>query len=103
VPIKAARRATTPDNKFVYVPHVKGNSALFQYAFDAATGRLEQLPGTPADDVPWGMAVSADGRFMAVTNFGSKTLSVYRIDAEGGLERLTTVDVEDRLMDVAVR
>ena len=199
----------TPDNKFVYVPHVKGNSALFQYAFDAATGRLtpldpldvgppegsgprhvayhptlplayfseeqglgvsvyeraadgrltlrsrprpkpevapapslagadivltpdakhlfmsirdfagntdliaryrvaadgslEPLPGTPADDVPWGMAVSADGRFMAVTNFGSKTLSVYRIDAGGGLERLTTVDVEDRLMDVVVR
>ena len=93
----------TSDNKFVYVPHVKGNSALFQYAFDAATGRLAPLPGTPADDVPWGMAVSADGRFMAVTNFGSKTLSVYRIDAEGGLKRLTTVDVEDRLMDVVVR
>jgi 6-phosphogluconolactonase (cycloisomerase 2 family) len=199
----------TPDNKFVYVPHVKGNSALFQYAFDAATGRLapldpldvgppegsgprhvayhptlplayfseeqglgvsvyeraadgrltlrsrarpkpdvapapplagadivlapdakhlfmsirdfagdtdliaayrltadgslEPLPGTPADDVPWGMAISSDGRFLAVTNFGRKTLSVYRIDAEGGLERLTTVDVEDRLMDVVVR
>ena len=199
----------TPDNKFVYVPHVKSNNALFQYAFDAATGRLtpldpldvgppegsgprhvayhptlplayfseeqglgvsvyeraadgrltlasrprpkpevapapplagadivlapdakhlfmsirdfagdtdmiacyrvaadgglEPLPGTPADDVPWGMAVSADGRFLAVTNYGSKTLSVYRIDADGGLERMTTVDVEDRLMDVVVR
>lgn len=199
----------TPDNRFVYVPHVKGNNALFQYAFDAATGSiapldpvdvgppegsgprhvayhpdlplayfseeqglgvsvyeraadgrlslrsrarpqpdiapapplsgsdivltpdarhlfmgirdfsgtadliaryrvtadggLEPLPGTPADDVPWGMAVSADGRFLAVTNYGSQTLAVYRIDAEGGLERMTTVDVEDRLLDVVVR
>ena len=199
----------TPDNKFVYVPHVKGNNALFQYAFDEATGGiaplapldvgppegsgprhvayhptlpmayfseeqglgvsvyeraadgrlalrsrprpqpdvtpapplagsdivltpdarhlfmgirdfggtgdliaayrvaadggLEPLPGTPADDIPWGMAVSADGRFLAVTNFGSKTLTVYRIGADGGLERMTSVDVEDRIMDVVVR
>jgi 6-phosphogluconolactonase len=199
----------TPDNRFVYVPHVKGSNALFQYAFDAATGsiapldpvdvgppegsgprhvayhpdlplayfseeqglgvsvyqraadgrlslrsrarpqpdiaaapplagsdivltpdarhlfmgirdfggtadliaryrvtadgNLEPLPGAPADDVPWGMALSADGRFLAVTNYGSKTLAVYRIDAEGGLERMTTVDVEDRLLDVVVR
>ncbi len=199
----------TPDNRFVYVPHVKGNNALFQYAFDAATGSiapldpvdvgppegsgprhvayhpdlplayfseeqglgvsvyeraahgrlslrsrprpqpdiapapplsgsdivltpdarhlfmgirdfsgtadliaryrvtadggLESLPGAPADDIPWGMALSADGRFLAVTNYGSQTLAVYRIDAEGGLERMTTVDVEDRLLDVVVR
>jgi 6-phosphogluconolactonase len=199
----------TPDNRFVYVPHVKGNNALFQYAFDEATGgisplapldvgppegsgprhvayhptlplayfseeqglgvsvyeraadgrltlrgrprpkpevapapplagsdivltpdsrhlfmgirdfsgtgdliaryrvtasgSLEPLSATPADDVPWGMAVSADGRFLAVTNYGSKTLSVYRIDAEGGLERMTNADVEDRLLDVVVR
>jgi len=68
-----------------------------------ADGGLEPLPGTPADDVPWGMAASADGRFLAVTNHGSKKLSLYRIDAEGGLEWITTVDVEDRLMDVVVR
>ena len=72
-------------------------------AAPAADGGLEPLPGTPADDVPWGMAVSADGRFLAVTNFGSKTLTVYRIGADGGLERMTSVDVEDRIMDVVVR
>lgn len=33
----------TPDNRFVYVPHVKGNNALFQYAFDAATGSIAPL------------------------------------------------------------
>jgi 6-phosphogluconolactonase len=199
----------TPDNRFVYVPHVKGNNALFQYAFDAADGRLspldpvdvdppegsgprhvayhptlplayfseeqglgvsvyeravdgrltlrsrvrpkpeitpapslsgsdivltpdgrhlfmgirdfsgtadliaryrvtaagglEPLPGTPADDVPWGMAVSNDGRVLAITNFGSKTLSAYHIDPQGKLERMTTTDVEDSLMDVVVR
>lgn len=34
---------TTPDNRFVYIPCVKNNNALFQYAFDAKTGRLSAL------------------------------------------------------------
>jgi 6-phosphogluconolactonase (cycloisomerase 2 family) len=48
-------------------------------------------------------AGSAINNFLAVTNYGSKTLAVYCIDADGGLERMTTVDVEDRLLDVVVR
>ena len=34
---------TTPDNRFVYIPCVKNNNALFQYAFDEKTGRLSPL------------------------------------------------------------
>ena len=34
---------TTPDNRFVYIPHVKNNNALFQYAFDDASGQLQAL------------------------------------------------------------
>jgi len=52
-----------------------------------ADGGLDPLPGTPADDVPWGMAVSADGRFLAVTGFESATLMLYAIAADGGLPR----------------
>ncbi|GAB5559736.1 MAG: 6-phosphogluconolactonase [Synoicihabitans sp.] len=34
---------TTPDNRFVYVPCVKTNNAIFQYAFDEETGELSAL------------------------------------------------------------
>lgn len=34
---------TTPDNRFVYIPCVKNNNALFQYAFDDASGELAPL------------------------------------------------------------
>ncbi len=34
---------TNPDNRFAYVPCVKNNTALFQFAFDAGTGKLEPL------------------------------------------------------------
>jgi 6-phosphogluconolactonase (cycloisomerase 2 family) len=104
-PLAGADIVLTPDAKhlFMSIRDFAGDTDLIARYRVAADGSLEPLPGTPADDVPWGMSVSADGRFMAVTNFGGKTLSVYRIDVEGGLERLTTVDVEDRLLDVVVR
>lgn len=34
---------TTPDNRFVYIPCVKNNNALFQYAFDHTSGKLAPL------------------------------------------------------------
>ncbi|WP_230253868.1 lactonase family protein [Rhodopirellula halodulae] len=34
---------TTPDNRFTYVPCVKTNNALYQYSFDAETGRLTPI------------------------------------------------------------
>ena len=46
----------SPDNRSVYIPYVKESNALYQYAFDAATGRLSPLEpkdvGPPADSGP---------------------------------------------------
>jgi 6-phosphogluconolactonase (cycloisomerase 2 family) len=104
-PLAGSDIVLTPDARHVFmgIRDFSGTGDLIARYRVTADGGLEPLPGTPADDVPWGMAASADGRFLAVTNYGSKKLSLYRIDAEGGLERITTVDVEDRLMDVVVR
>lgn len=43
--------ATDPSNRFVYVPHTKAN-AIYQYAFDPATGELTPLdpPTAPGPD-----------------------------------------------------
>ena len=41
----------SPDNRFAYAGFVKESNGLFQFAFDAATGRLSPLD-PPAVDVP---------------------------------------------------
>lgn len=41
---------TSPDNKFLYVPYVKGNLALLQYSFNASTGAVTPLE--PKDAKP---------------------------------------------------
>ncbi|QDU24980.1 6-phosphogluconolactonase [Anatilimnocola aggregata] len=42
---------TSPDNKFLYVPYVKGNLALLQYGFNATTGAVTPLE--PLDAKSW--------------------------------------------------
>ncbi|NNM30115.1 MAG: beta-propeller fold lactonase family protein, partial [Akkermansiaceae bacterium] len=33
----------SPDNRFLYIPYVKENNALYQYSFDAASGEVKPL------------------------------------------------------------
>lgn len=40
----------TPNNRFVYIPYVKENNAIYQYRFDAETGRFSALE--PKDAKP---------------------------------------------------
>jgi 6-phosphogluconolactonase (cycloisomerase 2 family) len=40
----------SPDNRFLYIPYVKGNLALLQYRFDASTGAVTPLE--PLDAKP---------------------------------------------------
>jgi hypothetical protein len=49
--------------------------------------------------------LASDSRvgWKAVWAAGGGFRNAYRLTADGSLERLTTVDVEDRLMDVVVR
>jgi hypothetical protein len=56
----------------------------------AGDGRLSlwhRARAVPADKIPWGMTLSPDGRFLAVTGFESATLMLYAIAADGGLPR----------------
>lgn len=51
---KAHSVLTAPDNRSVYVPYVKDNSAMFQYRFDPKSGALQSLD-PPQVDVPDGV------------------------------------------------
>jgi 6-phosphogluconolactonase (cycloisomerase 2 family) len=81
-----------------------GKAAASSYAI-AAPGKLEPVTGSVADtrsEVCWA-AVTKDGRFVYVTNFGDSTISSYRIGADGSIELAEAVAASTRLGQSGVR
>ena len=75
-------------NKFAFVPTL-GNDSIFQFTFDAATGRLAS--NTPAVALmksgtgPRHFAVSADNRFVYVLSELLATVTTFALDARTGM------------------
>ena len=81
-----------------------GKAAASSYQL-TAPGRLEPVSGSVADtrsEVCWA-AVTNDGRFAYVTNFGDGTISCYEIRADGSLELAEAVAASTRLGKAGVR
>ena len=81
-----------------------GKAAASSYAL-AEPGRLEPLSASVADtrsEVCWA-AVTKDGRFVYVTNFGDGTISSYRIDGDGRIELAEAVAGSTRMGEPGVR
>jgi len=80
---------TTPDNRFAYVPCVKNNNALFQYAFDETSGQLTPLD--PFDAEPpamFGPRHIAYHPTLPIAYFSNEQqlgVSVYNIGDDGQL------------------
>lgn len=80
-----------------------GAAAASSYSLDG--GRLEPRSASVADtrsEVCWA-AVSKDGRFVYVTNFGDGTISSYAIGADGTIELAEAVAASTRLGEKGVR
>lgn len=81
---------TTPDNRFAYVPCVKDQNALYQYAFDATAGTLTPLE--PFDARPPAMFGPRHVAFhpsLSIAYFSNEQqlgVSVYAIAGDGRLE-----------------
>lgn len=95
----------TPNGKHLYAG-IRG----FEHDFDfiacyavGEDGRLVPRGLVAADKIPWGMAVSPDGRFVMATGFGSASLVVYAIAADGSLTRKATLPWDPRITDVVAR
>ena len=77
----------TPDGRFVFVgirDREKEHNSIARYKVkDDKT--LAFLGRTPADAVPWGMALSPDGKHLLVTGTLTGTLQVFRIGKDGKL------------------
>ena len=80
-----------------------GAAAASSYSFGGE--RLEPVSASVANtrsEVCWA-AVTRDGRFVYVTNFGDGTISSYRIGADGSLELLEPVAASTNLGQKGVR
>jgi 6-phosphogluconolactonase len=81
-----------------------GRAAASSYSL-SAPGELRPLSASVADtrsEVCWA-AVTKDGRFVYVTNFGDGTISSYRVREDGGLELAEAVAAATRLGEAGVR
>ena len=77
----------TPDGKFLYAAERTGSS-IGAFRVDAATGKLTFLSSTPVEKQPRGFRIHPNGKFMVVSGQQSSTISVYAIEANGGLKLL---------------
>jgi 6-phosphogluconolactonase len=81
-----------------------GKAAASSYAV-AAPGELKPVSGSVGDtrsEVCWA-AVTKDGRFVYVTNFGDGTISSYGIQDDGAIKLAEAVAASTRLGEAGVR
>jgi len=89
-----------PSNRFVFVPHV-GPNAVFQFAFDPATGQLapNAVPTVsgPEGAGPRHLRFHPSGKWAYTSNESGSSVSAYAFDAERGTlllqQTLSTVPV----------
>jgi 6-phosphogluconolactonase len=77
----------TPDGKFLYAAERTGSS-IGAFSVDTATGKLTFLSSTAVEKQPRGFRIHPSGKFLVVSGQQSSTISVYAIEANGGLKLL---------------
>ena len=80
--------AVDPSGKFVYVANVGplGVGDVSAFSFDAATGDLTPVAGSPfpAGSMSEFVACDPSGNFVYVANYGSSSVSAFQIDLNTG-------------------
>ncbi len=79
---------TAPDNRHFYIPYVKENNALYQYSFDAKSGKVKALDpknvNPPEDTGPRHLAYHPKLPFLYFSEEQGLGVSVYSRDLETG-------------------
>lgn len=95
----------TPDGKFLFTgmrARAEGMNHISRYKI-LADGKLEFLGLTPADHIPWGLALSPDANYLVATAFKGGTISAYRIGENGELTREASLAWDTNVSDVETR
>lgn len=92
----------TPNGRFLFAG-IRGHKRPFDWISRYRIndeGHLEFLGLTPADKIPWGLALSPDGRFLLATAFEGASLTAYRIGEAGGLTQVGQLKWEKGISDL---
>jgi 6-phosphogluconolactonase len=103
--MSASDIVVTPDGRFVFSGlrgHGVGGDAVVRYAA-GPDGRLTFLGCTPADDIPWGFALSPGGDYLLVTASDGATITAYRIGPDGDLAKAASVPCGKQVTSVVAR
>ncbi len=95
----------TSDGRFVFAG-IRGHKHDCDYIARyqvLENGELKALGVTPADAIPWGLALSPDGNWLLATGFKSGTLMAYRVGDEGELTRAGTLEWDENISDIVTR
>ncbi|MEM9481224.1 MAG: beta-propeller fold lactonase family protein [Verrucomicrobiota bacterium] len=103
--VSASDIAITPDNRFLFTG-LRGNpelpDAISRYQI-LEDGTVKYLGLTPADETPWGLALSPDGNFLLVSAFKGNTLTAFRITDDGDLQNVASLPWDSRISDLVTK
>ena len=100
--LSASDLEITPDGKFIFAGlrgHRQDFDRIARYRV-REDGQAELLGLTPADRIPWGLALSPDGRYLLVSAYTGGTLTAYRITTAGGLENVASLSWDAKISDL---
>ena len=94
--------AITADGRYLFAGirgHTKDFDRISRYRVKP-DGSLELLGLTPADKIPWGLALSPDGGYLMATSFQGGTLTAFRIGEDGGLTKAGSLAWDKNISDL---
>ncbi|MEQ8791443.1 MAG: beta-propeller fold lactonase family protein [Pirellulaceae bacterium] len=97
--------AITPDGRFLFAG-IRGHQRDFDWISRyriQADGDVELLGLTPADKIPWGLALSPNGRYLLVTAYQGATLTALRIGDDGDLTKVGSIKWDENISDLVTR
>ena len=95
----------TPDGRFLF-SGIRGHKKDFNFISAhriRPDGRIDPVGLTPADSIPWGLALSPDANFLLATGFKAATLMAFEIAEDGRLERVGSLDWDASISDLETR
>ena len=103
--LSASDLEITPDGRFIFAGlrgHSQDFDRIVRYKLNEK-GEAELLGLTPTDKIPWGLALSPGGEYLLVSAATGATLTAYRIDAKGGLEKVASLPWDADIYDLLTR
>ncbi|HEV7406706.1 MAG TPA: beta-propeller fold lactonase family protein [Chthoniobacteraceae bacterium] len=103
--VSASDIVLTPDGRFLFTG-IRGHTRPFDWIARYKLkddGALEFLGFTPADKIPWGLALSPDSRYLLATAFDGATLMAWKIGETGDLAKAGSLAWEKNISAIVTR